>query len=285
MIEKQPFGNTGHNSTRVIFGAAALGRVTQDEADQALQQLLDYGINHIDTAPSYGDAEVRLGPWMPAHRSDFFLATKTLERTREGAWKELNQSFERMQVDSVDHWQMHYLVDPQEWEIAFGPGGAIEAMVEAREQGLVRHLGVTGHDVAIAEMHLRSLDRFAFDSVLLPYNYMMMHNPKYAADFEALIQLCSERSVAVQTIKSLVKAPWRDEQKSAATWYEPLTDQEDIDRAVSWVLSRPGLFLISASDVKLLPKVLLAASRATASPTEAEMAEASERLSMKPLFL
>ena len=222
---------------------------------------------------------------MPAHRSDFFLATKTLERTREGAWKELNQSFERMQVDSVDHWQMHYLVDPQEWEIAFGPGGAIEAMVEAREQGLVRHLGVTGHDVAIAEMHLRSLDRFAFDSVLLPYNYMMMHNPKYAADFEALIQLCSERSVAVQTIKSLVKAPWRDEQKSAATWYEPLTDQEDIDRAVSWVLSRPGLFLISASDVKLLPKVLLAASRATASPTEAEMAEASERLSMKPLFL
>ncbi|HET6444965.1 MAG TPA: aldo/keto reductase [candidate division Zixibacteria bacterium] len=285
MIEKKPFGNTGHNSTRVIFGAAALGRVTQDEADQALQQLLDYGINHIDTAPSYGDAEVRLGPWMPAHRSDFFLATKTLERTREGAWKELNQSFERMQVDSVDHWQMHYLVDPQEWEIAFGPGGAIEAMVEAREQGLVRHLGVTGHDVAIAEMHLRSLDRFAFDSVLLPYNYMMMHNPKYAADFEALIQLCSERSVAVQTIKSLVKAPWRDEQKSAATWYEPLTDQEDIDRAVSWVLSRPGLFLISASDVKLLPKVLLAASRATASPTEAEMAEASERLSMKPLFL
>jgi aryl-alcohol dehydrogenase-like predicted oxidoreductase len=285
MIDKQPFGNTGHSSTRVIFGAAALGRVTRDEADQALQQLLDYGVNHIDTAPSYGDAEVRLGPWMPAHRSDFFLATKTLERTREGAWKELNQSFERMQVDSVDLWQMHYLVDPQEWEIAFGPGGAIEAMVEAREQGLVRHLGVTGHDVAIAEMHLRSLDRFAFDSVLLPYNYMMMHNPKYAADFEALVQLCSERNVAVQTIKSLVRAPWKDEQHSAATWYEPLTEQEDIDRAVSWVLGRPGLFLISASDVKLLPKVLLAASRATASPTETEMAEASERLSMKPLFL
>lgn len=288
MIKTQPFGRTGHNSTRTIFGAAALGRVTQDVADQTLQVLLDFGINHIDTAPSYGDAEIRLGPWMAKHRDRFFLATKTLERTREGAWKELHQSLERMQVDSVDLWQMHYLVDPEDWEVAFGPGGAIEALVEAREQGLVRYLGVTGHDVAIPRMHLRSLNRFDFDSVLLPYNYVMMHNPKYAADFEELVQLCSERNVAVQTIKSLVRAPWDDDNeraKNAPTWYEPLTAQEDIDRAVSWVLGRPGLFLITASDTALLPKVLKAASRAGSSPSQAEMAEAAERLSMRPLFL
>jgi aryl-alcohol dehydrogenase-like predicted oxidoreductase len=288
MIETQPFGRTGHNSTRTIFGAAALSRVSQEVADQTLQVLLDYGINHIDTAPSYGDAEIRIGPWMAELRDRFFLATKTLERTREGAWKELQQSFERMRVDSVDLWQMHYLVGQDEWDVAFGPGGAIEALVEAREQGLVRFLGVTGHDVAIAKMHVRSLNRFDFDSVLLPYNYMMMHNPVYASDFEKLLLLCKERDVAVQTIKSLVRAPWTegDERaKSAATWYEPLTSQDDIDRAVSWVLSRPGLFLNTASDVVLLPKVLEAASRSGISPTESEMVGAAKRLSMQPLFL
>ncbi len=284
MIEKQIFGRTGHNSTRAIFGAAALGQVSQDQADRALEILLEYGINHIDTAPSYGDAELRLGPWMPDYREDFFLATKTMERTREGAWKELNQSFERMRVDSVDLWQMHYLVDPDEWEIAFGRGGALEALVEARDQGLVRYLGITGHDVTVPGMHLRGLERFDFDSVLLPYNYMMMQNPSYAADFEHLVQLCSDRNIAVQTIKSLVKAPWGDREQQGNTWYEPLTDQKDIDRAVDWVLGRSGVFLITAADVELLPKVLDAASRAGTRPTDEEMAEAAERASMQPLF-
>jgi len=284
VIEKQMFGRTGHESTRAIFGAAALGRVSQDEADRALEILLEYGINHIDTAPSYGDAELRLGPWMPDHRADFFLATKTLERTREGAWKELNQSLERMQVDSVDLWQMHYLVNPEEWETAFGLGGALEAMVEAREQGLVRFLGVTGHDVAIPGMHMRSLEQFDFDSVLLPYNYTMMQNPEYAPEFKELLQVCVERSVALQTIKSLVKAPWGDREKTTSTWYEPLTEQEDIDKAVNWVFGRPELFLITASDVKLLPKVLDAASRVAVISSDAEMAEVAERLSMQPLF-
>lgn len=285
MIERQLFGRTGHESTRAIFGAAALGRVSQEEADRALEILLKYGVNHIDTAPSYGDAELRLGPWMPEHREDFFLATKTQERTREGAWKELNQSFERMRVDSVDLWQMHYLVNTEEWEVAFGPGGALEALVEAREQGLVRYLGITGHDVAVPGMHLRSLERFDFDSVLLPYNYMMMQNLSYATEFEKLHQLCTERNVAFQTIKSLAKGPWGDREKTASTWYQPLTAQEDIDLAVDWVMRRPGLFLITASDVELLPKVLNAASRASALSTDVEMAEAAERLLMKPLFL
>jgi predicted aldo/keto reductase-like oxidoreductase len=222
---------------------------------------------------------------MPEHREDFFLATKTQERTREGAWKELNQSFERMRVDSVDLWQMHYLVNTEEWEVAFGPGGALEALVEAREQGLVRYLGITGHDVAVPGMHLRSLERFDFDSVLLPYNYMMMQNLSYATEFEKLHQLCTERNVAFQTIKSLAKGPWGDQDKTASTWYQPLTAQEDIDLAVDWVMRRPGLFLITASDVELLPKVLNAASRASALSTDVEMAEAAERLLMKPLFL
>jgi len=278
------FGRTGHESTRVIFGAAALGRVSQDEADRALEVLLKYGVNHIDTAPSYGDAELRLGRWMPNLRKEFFLATKTMERTREEAWRELHQSFERMRVDSVDLWQMHYLVDEEEWETAFGPGGALEALVEARDQGLVRYLGITGHDVSVPEMHLRSLERFDFDSVLLPYNYMMMEIPSYATEFEELHGLCTERNLAFQTIKSLAKAPWGDREKTTSTWYQPLTAQEDIDLAVDWALRRPGIFLITASDVELLPKVLDAASRAGALTTDTEMAEAAERLSMKPLF-
>jgi aryl-alcohol dehydrogenase-like predicted oxidoreductase len=285
VIEKQEFGRTGHVSTRTIFGAAALGSVSQDEADRTLEILLKYGINHIDTAPSYGDAELRLGPWMPDHRDDFFLATKTLDRTRDGAWKELNQSFERMGVNSIDLWQMHYLVNAGEWEVAFGPGGALEAMLEAREQGLVRYLGVTGHDISAPRMHLRSLERFDFDTVLLPYNYMMMHNPAYAAGFEELLELCAERNVAVQTIKSIAKASWGDREKTTSTWYEPLTAQEDIDQAVDWVLGRPDLFLITASDVDLLPMVLEAASRVGAPPSESEMSEAANRLSLKPLFL
>jgi len=284
MIEKKLFGRTGHNSTRTIFGAAALWNVSQETADATLQVLLDYGINHIDTAPSYGDAELRIGPWMPEHRSEFFLATKTLERTKQGAWKELIQSFERMQVESIDLWQMHYLVGAEEWETAFGPGGALEAFVEAREQGLVRYLGVTGHDVAIAKMHLRSLAEFDFDSVLLPYSYAMAQNPTYAANFRELRELCAERNVAIQIIKSIVKAPWGDRKQTASTWYEPLRNQEDIDIAVGWILKEPDLFLNTAADVELLPKILDAASRFERAPSDEEMAELFRRLSMEPLF-
>jgi aryl-alcohol dehydrogenase-like predicted oxidoreductase len=273
MIQTDLFGRTGHQSTRAIFGAATLGGVSQEEADRVLGLLLDFGVDHIDTAPGYGEAEQRLGPWMPEHRDRFFLATKTLERTREGAWKELNQSLEMMQVDSIDLWQIDYLVGPQEWEVAFGPGGALEAMAEAREQGLVRYLEVTGHDVTVPRMHLRSLDRFDYDSVLLPYNYIMMHNSCYAADFDDLVQLCFECGVAVQTIRSLVRSPWDDKQKYASTWYEPLTAKEDIDRAVGWVLGRPGLFLITTADSEILKKFLKAAEKATLRSSEEDVAE------------
>jgi aryl-alcohol dehydrogenase-like predicted oxidoreductase len=284
MIEKKAFGRTGHVSTRTLFGAAALGRVTQDEADRTLELLFEYDINHIDTAASYGDAELRIGPWMGKHRQDFFLATKTEKRTYQGAWDELRSSLERMRVDSVDLWQMHLLVKPDEWDVAMGPGGALEAFIEARDQGLVRFLGVTGHGWNVAEMHMKSLERFDFDTVLLPYNYVMTQHVQYAADFEALVAMCQERNVAVQTIKSIARGPWGDKPRTRNTWYEPLEEQADIDRAVNFVLSRPELFLNTTGDIHVLPRVLDAASRFQAAPSEEELQTAATALEMAPIF-
>jgi aryl-alcohol dehydrogenase-like predicted oxidoreductase len=285
MIATQPFGRTGHQSTRAIFGAAALSRVDQAAADRALETLLEYGVNHIDTAASYGDSELRIGPWMRAHRRHFFLATKTGERTYQAARDQIRRSLERLQVDQVDLIQLHNLAQEEEWQIAMRPGGALEAAIEARQQGLVRFIGVTGHGLGIAAMHRRSLERFAFDSVLLPYSYVLMQNPAYAADVEALLALCAERGVAVQTIKSITRAPWVERPADAPTWYEPLREQADIDLAVHWVLGRPGLFLNTAGDLALLPKVLDAASRFQARPSEAQMAALAERMAMQPLFV
>jgi aryl-alcohol dehydrogenase-like predicted oxidoreductase len=284
VIKKLPFGRTGHLSTRAVFGAAALSQVTQNEADRTLEVLLQYGVNHIDTAASYGDAELRIGPWMARYRPHFFLATKTEERTYQKARDQIHRSLERLQVEHVDLLQLHNLVDPGEWETALGPGGALEAAVEARQQGLVRFIGVTGHGLSVAAMHRRALERFDFDSVLLPYNYLVMQDPRYVADFESLLALCRERNVAVQTIKSITRGPWGHKPPNRATWYEPLEDQAEIDHAVHWVLSRPGIFLATVGDIHLLPKVLDAAARfpAAASPEqlEADMA----RIELRSLF-
>lgn len=285
MIEKQPFGRTGHMSTRTLFGAAALWQAVQAEADRTLEVLLEYGVNHIDTAATYGDSELRIGPWMERHRQHFFLATKTEQRTYQGAWAELRRSLERLRVDVVDLWQMHMLVNPEEWEVAMGPGGALEAFVEAREQGLVRFLGVTGHGLTIAAMHRRSLERFDFDSVLLPYNCLLMQNPQYAADVEALLAMCQERNVAVQTIKSVARRLWGSKPQTRNTWYEPLEDQADVDLAVHWALGRPSIFLNTVGDINLLPKVLDAASRFQAAPSEEAMEEVVTKLEMAPIFV
>lgn len=284
MITTQVFGRTGHLSTRALFGAASLSQVTQDEADRTLDVLLKYGINHIDTAASYGDAELRIGPWMKEHRQKFFLATKTEERTYQKAKEELQRSLERLRVDSVDLWQMHLLVKPEEWETAMGPGGALEAFIEAREQGLTRFLGVTGHGLTAPAMHLRSLERFDFDSVLFPYNYILLQNPQYAADVEKLRKVCQEKQIAVQTIKSLARGPWGEQEKTRATWYHPLEEQADIDLAVHWVLSRPQFFLNTVGDIYLLPNVLDAAERFQSSPSDTEMQAMAERVGMTPLF-
>jgi aryl-alcohol dehydrogenase-like predicted oxidoreductase len=261
MIETDAFGNTGHNSTRIIFGAAALGAMRQERADAVLDTLLEFGINHLDCAASYGDAELRLAPWMPEHRDRFFLATKTGERTAAGARDGLERSLERLGVEQIDLIQLHNLTDEEGWQTAFAAGGAVEALAEARAQGRVRFIGVTGHGTQVAAMHLRSLERFPFDSVLLPYNFTMMSQPEYSADAEALIATCLERGVAVQTIKSIARRRWEpDDSSPRYSWYEPLRDPEAIRRAVHFVLRRPGLFLNTSSDATLLRMVLEIAS-------------------------
>ena len=284
MIAKAPFGSTGHESTRTLFGAAALGALTQTEADPTLERLLERGVNHIDTAASYGDAELRLAPWLAQHRDHFFVATKTGQRDRAGAHEEIRRSLDRLGVDHVDLLQLHNLVDVIEWETALREGGALEAAVEERDEGLVRFIGVTGHGLTVAKMHFRSLERFPFDSVLLPYSYVQMRDERYASDFEALAAVCAERGVALQTIKSTTLAPWDGREQTAATWYEPLREQADIDLAVHWVLGRTGVFLNTVGDVTLLPKVLDAASRYESRPSDETMDELAAQRSLIPLF-
>jgi len=285
MIESSPFGKTGHQSTRVIFGAAALGGMKQEKADSVLELLLEYGINHIDTAASYGESELRIGPWMREHRKRFFLATKTGDRSYEGARASLHRSLERLRVDQVDMIQLHNPVDEKEWETALGARGALEAIVEARAQGLVRFIGVTGHGTRVAAMHLRSLERFAFDSVLFPYNFTMMSIGQYADDAEALLKLCNQRGVATQTIKSVARRRWQNGNDRKFSWYEPLRDRDAIRRAVHFVLSRPGLFLNSSSDAGLLRDALDAASDAVKAPARAELEADVARYEMAPLFV
>ena len=284
MIAKLPFGATGHESARVIFGAAALAGVSQDEADRALELLVEHGVNHIDTAASYGDSELRLAPWLREHRSRFFLATKTGERTYVGAREEIRRSLERLGVDATDLIQLHHLVHPAEWDLAMSDSGALRAAVEARDEGLVRFIGVTGHGLTVAEMHRRSLERFPFDSVLLPYNYVVIQDSQYAADFDRLLGLCRERNVAVQTIKSLCRGPWGAAEPWAATWYEPLVGQAEVDLAVHWVLGLPDVFLNSVGDLDHLPAVLDAAARFESRPSDEAMARLVHDSRLTSLF-
>jgi aryl-alcohol dehydrogenase-like predicted oxidoreductase len=279
------FGRTGHQSTRTIFGAASLSRVSQDVADRTLEVLLRHGVNHIDTAASYGDAELRIRPWLKREPGRFFLATKTDARTKNEAREDLHRSLDRLGVDHVDLWQLHNLADPIEWDTALSPGGVIEAAVEARAEGLVRFIGVTGHGSQIAATHRRSLERFDFDSVLLPYNFVTMQLPYYAENFEELAKTCAEGNVAVQTIKSIALRPWLGRDHTRGTWYEPLQDQRDIDLAVSWVLGRPGIFLNTVGDVDLLPRVLDAAERFEKPPDDDAMSDMLERSKAAPLFV
>ena len=221
MIERRPFGRTRHQSTVTLFGGAALARATQDEADRTLEVLLSYGVNHIDTASRYGDSELRIGPWMARHRKDFFLATKTGMRGAREAREDLHRSLERLRVDSVDLIQLHSLGHPDDWDQAMGPGGALEALAAAKQQGLVRAIGVTGHGWTIAAMHRRSLAHFEFDSILLPYNFFMAQNDRYREAFHEVTAICRERNVAVQTIKAIARGPWAATDRSHATWYQP----------------------------------------------------------------
>ena len=285
VIPKAVFGRTGHHSTRVLFGAAALARVSQKVADEALEVLLRHGVNHIDTAASYGESELRIKPWLKREPGRFFIATKTDRRDEKGAREQLERSLDRLDVAHIDLWQLHSLADPIEWDQALSPGGALDAAQLAREEGLIKWIGVTGHGTQIAAIIRRSLDRFDFDTVLLPYNYITMRLPYYRENFEALLKTCQEKNVAVQTIKSIATRPWMEQEHTRSTWYQPLESPDDIDLAVWWAMARPGVFLNSVGDVDLLPLVLDSAARFKRAPTDAQMEAMVERLHSEPLFV
>ena len=289
MIERLPFGRTGHHSTRTLFGAAALGAMRQDRADALLELLLEFGVNHIDTAASYGDSELRLAPWLKHHRDHVFLATKTGERDYDGAMASIERSLERLEVGRLDMIQFHNLTDEPGWRQAMGKGGALEAAVAARDQGMVRFIGVTGHGTQVADMHLKSLDVFDFDSVLLPFNHMMMQDARYADAFEALYARCQAHGVAMQTIKSVARRRWREDDDSKRfSWYEPIRDPEALRHAVHWVLARPGVFLNTSSDATLLRATLEAArdfDPARADGLAGAVADDARDLDLEPLFV
>ncbi|MCX6654860.1 MAG: aldo/keto reductase [Candidatus Bathyarchaeota archaeon] len=285
MIRIQPFGSTEHNSSATIFGAAALSRVTQDVADETLNLLDRYGVNHIDVAASYGDAELRIGPWMERRRGDFFLATKTEMRNYTDAKTGFQKSLRRLRVKGVDLIQLHNLTHPDEWEAAMGVDGALKALKEAKEQGLTRFIGVTGHGLFAPSMHMKSLKKYDFDSVLLPWNYVLYKDERYRREFNSLLKTCRDKGVAVQTIKSLTRGPWGEKRHTAETWYEPFEEQKDINLAVSWVLGQGTIFLNTTGDVRLLPKALEAASLNAPKPIDAEMEDLFKRTHMSRLFV
>lgn len=290
MLEYEEFGRTGHRSSRVIFGAAALSRATQERADEVLPMLLEFGVNHLDTAAAYGDSELRLAPWLVDHRDRFFLATKTGDRDGDGARASLERSLTRLGVDRVDLVQLHNLVEPDEWEQAHGPGGALAALTRARDEGLTRFIGVTGHGLRIVGMHLRSLERFDFDSVLLPYNFSLLQDQGYRADVDDLLRICAERGVAVQTIKSVARRRWApDYEGRRFSWYEPLPEGGVLERAVRFVLAHRPLFLNSSSDLRLLRPTLEAAlgvggGAGSDVPPDEEMQRDVVELGIRPLF-
>jgi len=293
MIEKIPFGSTGHNSSRILFGAAALGGMKQTKADSVIELVRSYGVNHFDVAASYGDAELRLADYLQDHREDVFLATKTGDRTGDGARASIERSLERMQVSQIDLIQFHNLAQDADWETAMGNGGALEAALKAKDEGLVRFIGITGHGTRIAEMHLRSLEKYNFTSVLLPYSHASMQDAQYAKEFEALYALCREKGIAMQTIKGIAQRRWEDSDDSRRfSWYKPIREQEALTRAVHWVLRRPNLFLNSSSDATLLKLVLEAGASFDAAALnedrtrelEVAIAEDATNLSVKPLF-
>ena len=283
-MEKRRFGRTGHLSTVAIFGAAAFWNITQEDADRVMEQVIAAGVNHIDVAPSYGMAEQRIGPWMPRIRDQFFLGCKTMERTKEGAWREMHESLERLQVPSFDLYQIHAVTSFEELDKATAPGGALEAMIQAREQGLTKYIGITGHGVDSPAVFREALRRFDFDSVLFPINFVQYGIPYFRENAEALIAECRQKDVGTMIIKSITKGPWNDRPHTHTTWYEPFSREEEIQTAVNFVLSQDVTGVCTAGDITALPLVLQACenfTQLTQAEQETLIARASE---FEPLF-
>lgn len=262
-LERRRLGRTEHQSSVVIYGAASLSNVSQDEADRSIQYALDVGINHFDTAASYGDSELRMAPWMKSIRSDIFLATKTEKRNRDESMRQIEQSLSRLQVDRVDLLQLHAVTTFEELDEVTGPGGALEAVIAAKEQGMAKHIGITGHGHLAPAVHLEALRRFPFETVLTPLNFILYNNADYRESFRKLEEEIVRQDAGLMVIKAVAKRPWPDgSAHNYATWYEPFDDPQSIAKSVSFVLSNRTLTgLASAGDVNLLPRIVDAAKR------------------------
>ena len=284
-IEKRIFGKTGHMSSAIIFGGAALWNESQSTSDKILDLLLEYDVNHIDVAAGYGDAELRIGSWMKKYRKDFFLATKTMDRSFKGAKESIMRSLDRLKTDHIDLMQMHSLTNPIEWDQAMGEEGALEALKEAKLEGLIKHIGVTGHGWTAAAMHQKSIEFFPFDSVLMPWSWFISNYRNYPRDFNNTLKLCNEKNIAVQTIKAVARGPYAAGiKKSHTTWYQPMEDTESIKKSVGWVLSYKNIFLNSVGDVNILPHVLRSANKLEKKPSEEEMNQISENIGLSSIF-
>ncbi len=257
-METRRFGRTGHMSTVAIFGAAAFWEISQEDADKVMEQIIEAGINHIDVAPGYNQAERRIGPWMPRERGRFFLGCKTQERTKEGAWKELQESLTRLQTKAFDLYQFHAITTMEELDAITMKGGALEAFVEARREGLINFIGITGHGVNAPQIYLEALRRFDFDSILFPLNFVQMRNPEYRKYAEELIAECRAKDVGTMVIKTITKAPWGERQHTANTWYEPFDKMDEIQKGVNFALSYGVTGLCTAGDTRILPMVIQA---------------------------
>lgn len=272
-MEHRRLGRLGHMSSVLCYGGAALGSVDQDTADRSIQEALDGGINHFDLAADYGDAEVRVGPWMSRIRDQVFLATKTGDRDREGAWASINRSLERMQTDHVDLIQLHAVGDLEQLDLALGKGGAIEAAVRARDEGLVGDIGITGHGTQAAQTHLEALRRFPFATVLTPLNPLLWRDDTFRDAYTALVAKVRSQDVGLRTIKTVSRRNWPEgAEQTYTTWYEPLDQADAIRAAVSWTLAHDEVTgIATAGDVRLLG-MQLAAERDRMDPADAEAA-------------
>ena len=261
-MERRRLGKTEHQSSVVTFGTYAIGSVSQAEADRAIEFALSRGINHFDVAPSYAEAELRLGDYLKRHpQPDLFIGCKTQQRDAAGAAEELHRTLDRLGRDRFDLYQLHAVGDLGELDRCFAPGGSVEAFLAAREEGLVGHIGITGHGLEAPATHAEALRRFPFSTVMVAVNPVLDAIPGFRRDWEALLDACAAADVGIHVLKATAKAPWGERQPTHNTWYEPLTDQTEIDRAVAWALDRPVTTLCSSGDLAVFPKVVEAADR------------------------
>ncbi|MGH2634645.1 MAG: aldo/keto reductase [Actinomycetota bacterium] len=286
-MERRELGRLGHSSSVLIYGGAALSEVSQEVADRSIEQALAAGINHFDTAAGYGDSELRLGPWMPKIRERIFLATKTGDRTATGAYDSIRRSLERLRVERVDLIQLHSVGDLEDLGRATGPDGALEGALRAKDEGLVRAIGITGHGMRAPATHLASLRRYPFDTVLTPYSHRLTTYPDYLRDFQSLVAEIAEQGAALMLIKAVARNLWREgEPTRYTTWYEPLDDQRAVDAAVAFALARPeATGICTPGDVRLLPMLIEAERRRPSLSPDAAAAELARIPDLEAPFL